>query len=264
MARILPSELSDLDVLCGKDKKCLQAKGSRRFRDIIDQYMPRYIKLETKYSKMSITREIYEVVSQESRFLKFNAAEGVWEEISSNAARDKIGHSLRFSSRAKRRHQKKNKKTHKRSGSFSSTSSSESDSSSSNSTLGNTLDRLLLQSANALRQEPEQPIVSTVEPTFSSNGLDDFLDLELRYENGTTTNVYKSLDDLELLIEQAKLEQPSDDPLDNFMDDIMNVVKAIEAESQQTQHTEEEDSLLTLLSDPVGDWEEDCSVELDL
>lgn len=50
---------------------------------------------------MQITKEIYETLSQSSRFLKFNTLEKVWEEISPMAARDKCGHALRFANRNK-------------------------------------------------------------------------------------------------------------------------------------------------------------------
>jgi hypothetical protein len=43
-----------------------------------------------------ITKEIYDVLSQNSRFLKLNDQEKVWEEITPLQARDKIGHALRF------------------------------------------------------------------------------------------------------------------------------------------------------------------------
>jgi hypothetical protein len=43
-----------------------------------------------------ITKEIYDVLSQNSRFLKLNDQERLWEEITPLQARDKIGHALRF------------------------------------------------------------------------------------------------------------------------------------------------------------------------
>jgi len=59
-------------------------------------YRTRYRTLQTKYDKMQITKEIYETLCQTSRFLKYNDEEKVWEEISPLAARDKVGHALRF------------------------------------------------------------------------------------------------------------------------------------------------------------------------
>ena len=70
------------DVLCGKDRSCALHKGSQHFKSVIDSYRATYQKAHTKYDKMQITKEIYEVLSQNSRFLKFNDQEKVWEEVS--------------------------------------------------------------------------------------------------------------------------------------------------------------------------------------
>lgn len=117
---------TDDDILCGKEKSCIQAPGSIRFRNIINSYAKKYDQAQSKFEKMSLTRQIFDLVSQTSRFLKFNEDEQGWEEISAQAARDKIGHSLRFAGRSSAR---RKKKTHKRSGSISSTSSSGTESS---------------------------------------------------------------------------------------------------------------------------------------
>lgn len=89
------------DILCGKDKQCVAHVGSVRFRGIIDSYRQKYASSLTKFDKMQITKEIYENLTQSSRFLKFNTKEKVWEEISPMAARDKCGHALRFANRVK-------------------------------------------------------------------------------------------------------------------------------------------------------------------
>ena len=84
-----------------QDKQCVAHVGSVRFRSIIESYRQRYANSLTKFDKMQITKEIYETLSQSSRFLKFNTQEKVWEEISPMAARDKCGHALRFANRNK-------------------------------------------------------------------------------------------------------------------------------------------------------------------
>jgi len=78
------------DILCGKDRACALHKGSQRFRAVIDSYRARYQKATTKYDKMQITKEIYEVLSQKSRFLKYVAEDRAWEEITPLAGRDKV------------------------------------------------------------------------------------------------------------------------------------------------------------------------------
>lgn len=99
------------DILCGKDKNCVHAPGSIRFRKIIESYRSRYANCLTKFDKMLITKEIYETLSETSRFLKYNAKEKVWEEISPMAARDKCGHALRFANRLKNKASKKKTET---------------------------------------------------------------------------------------------------------------------------------------------------------
>lgn len=81
------------DVLCGKDKMCLQAPGSKAFRDVIETFVRRYQQADSKMSKMTITKEIEAKFAQtSSRFLKYDANSGFWEQLSSSAIRDKIGH----------------------------------------------------------------------------------------------------------------------------------------------------------------------------
>ena len=43
-----------VDVLCGKDKTCINHEGSRNFRRMIDLYRDRYQKLYFIYSKNSV------------------------------------------------------------------------------------------------------------------------------------------------------------------------------------------------------------------
>ena len=83
---------TDDDVLCGKNKDCVNFPGSVRFREIVDSYAQRYSTASSKFEKMAITKTIYEQVIKTSRFLKYNEGEGAWEEINMMAARDKIGH----------------------------------------------------------------------------------------------------------------------------------------------------------------------------
>ncbi|CAB9517899.1 expressed unknown protein [Seminavis robusta] len=96
------------DVLCGKSKRCVDHDGSRRFRTVIECHRDRYEQALTKFDKTSVTRNIFDSMSQAgSRFLKHNEDLDVWEEISPMAARDKIGHALRFANRVARRRRTK-------------------------------------------------------------------------------------------------------------------------------------------------------------
>lgn len=130
----------DDDVLCGKNKECLEHPGSKSFREVVDRYVERYQQADSKYMKMEITKEIYQHLSQQSsRFLKFNSKTGMWQELTSSAVRDKIGHALRFANRRKRnrrskegasnvsKHRRMNSETSSSSGYESSESSSRSE-----------------------------------------------------------------------------------------------------------------------------------------
>jgi len=44
------------DILCGKDKNCVHAPGSVRFRSIIESYRAKYANSLTKFDKMQITK----------------------------------------------------------------------------------------------------------------------------------------------------------------------------------------------------------------
>ncbi|CAB9528681.1 expressed unknown protein [Seminavis robusta] len=95
------------DILCGKGKKCVAHIGSRRFRAVIESYRQRYSLTKTKYEKMMITKEVVERLQKENcRFLKYDASTMVWEELPTMAARDKVGHALRFANRTTPRRQK--------------------------------------------------------------------------------------------------------------------------------------------------------------
>lgn len=88
------------DVLCGREKLSIDHEGSRHFRTMIECYREKYAKALTKHDKTCVIREIYENLKlARSRFLKRNHELKAWEELNEPAARDKIGHALRFANR---------------------------------------------------------------------------------------------------------------------------------------------------------------------
>lgn len=94
------TELRSNDVLCGKEKNCVNHPGSRNFRAVIDQYALKYNEAITKQQRMEVTKEIYDSLgAQNGRFLKYNSKVKSWVELSSLLARDKISHALRFANR---------------------------------------------------------------------------------------------------------------------------------------------------------------------
>lgn len=72
------------------DKQSVNHEGSKRFREVIEQFIHRYQKAVTKYEKMNLTKEIYDTIKVNSRFLKYNEETPCWEEVTSMAARDKV------------------------------------------------------------------------------------------------------------------------------------------------------------------------------
>ena len=88
------------------DRVCSQHTGSKRFRKIIEQHRRQYQEAPTKFEKMAVTRTLYENLKRTNRFLKLNEETGLWEDISALAARDKVGHALRFANRGNKNSKK--------------------------------------------------------------------------------------------------------------------------------------------------------------
>jgi hypothetical protein len=252
------------DVLCGKSRDCLQAEGSRRFRDIIDTHVASYSRCKTKFEKMKMTSIIYEQVRQDARFLKYDSTQTEWVEITCMAARDKVSHALRFAARAKRRNvnngsNKQRKQTpagHKRSGSISSTNTSEA--------IGNSPFTSDPSFVGKVFRSPEMNVVTITRgnevpeaissddsfssyDSFASDTLDDFLDLE-------RCCATKSDADYRLQLQEEKPVESY--PVGNnfWMSDINKVVKKMEVD-------EDEQSLLSLLTEPMGEWELEGGVQ---
>ena len=239
MTMIIPN---DQDILCGKSRDCLQSPGSIKFRIFIDTYTDRYVNSTTKYAKMTITKEIYEKVSQKSRFLKFNEKENIWEEISVMAGRDKIGHALRFSARATRR---KGKKAHKRSGSLSSSSSSDSGA-------------LGWESFAGQPQHQESSSGSISSSSSSSTALAEpplpCLKLSKMKREATLTS-----DELDVFLQQVSGESKFDSLDFGSVKQIVefglsSMVENLELQQQTPVEPANEVSLSTLLSEPLGEW----------
>jgi hypothetical protein len=43
------------DVLCGKNKECLEHPGSKSFREVVDRYVERYQQADSKVRKMRLS-----------------------------------------------------------------------------------------------------------------------------------------------------------------------------------------------------------------
>jgi len=92
------------DVLCGQSRICANHTGNRRFQVVLDLYAPRYDAATSKQEKMTLTKEIVGCITHSGgRFLKYK--DGLWQEISTVTARDKVSHALRTKVASWRRQQ---------------------------------------------------------------------------------------------------------------------------------------------------------------
>jgi hypothetical protein len=96
------SEPTSSDILCGKDKTYSKHEGNLRFRQLIQDYVEPYQAATSKQQKMHMTKEIVHHLETvwSARFLKMVPGGGgsgtEWQEISTQNARDKTSHALRF------------------------------------------------------------------------------------------------------------------------------------------------------------------------
>jgi hypothetical protein len=88
---------SEFDVLCGRGKSCYHWCGNQRFRTSIEQTLDSYQKSDTKLRKSVIVMEIVDLVRLNSPdgggFVR--EIKGQWYEIGDEAAREKVGQTIR-------------------------------------------------------------------------------------------------------------------------------------------------------------------------
>lgn len=96
---LLPADFhpSEWDVLCGRGKECYNWQGNQRFRSFIDQSLGEYQKAATKLKKSMIVMKIVDAVRMNSPtgtgFVR--ESRGQWFEIGDEAAREKVGQTIR-------------------------------------------------------------------------------------------------------------------------------------------------------------------------
>lgn len=92
------------DILCGQSRICASHPGNRQFQGILEDFADRYDMATSKQNKMYMTKEVVAVIHDiGGRFLKHK--DGIWEEISTVAARDKVSHALRTKVASKKKQQ---------------------------------------------------------------------------------------------------------------------------------------------------------------
>jgi hypothetical protein len=96
----LPSgyEPSEYDVVCGRGKGSYNRPGNKRFRALVASRLPEYQAARSKLDKSmlinTIIDEVHALDDGKAQFIKFTKKEG-WHKISHEAAREKVGHSIR-------------------------------------------------------------------------------------------------------------------------------------------------------------------------
>jgi hypothetical protein len=90
------------DVVCGRGKGSYNRPGNKRFRSIVETYIPQYISARTKMDKSMVLNAIIDQVnsytnpdtSLAAQFVKYTKAAG-WVMIADEHAREKVGHAIR-------------------------------------------------------------------------------------------------------------------------------------------------------------------------
>jgi hypothetical protein len=109
--RILPEDVGDYDVLCGRDKSVFNHVGNRRFRVSLALWIPRYEEAETKSQKAAIIGALCNMLQNEARvrFLKRQEEEGqdgdkivYYVKLNSTQTKKKVGHAIRDMSVARK------------------------------------------------------------------------------------------------------------------------------------------------------------------
>ena len=94
-------ELQPFDVLCGRDKKCYNNIGNRRFRILINSNLPRYLHCPNRASRSAmigaLTKELCccETTCSPIRFFKKQKHNEELIKLDFKGCREKIGHALR-------------------------------------------------------------------------------------------------------------------------------------------------------------------------
>lgn len=98
-------EPKSVDVLCGQSRVCASHPGNQTFQKVLGDFAHKYDIATSKQEKMHMTKAIVSTIHDTGgRFLKYK--DGMWEEISTVAARDKVSHALRTKVASwKRQHQ---------------------------------------------------------------------------------------------------------------------------------------------------------------
>jgi len=89
----------DEDVICSWARQNHSHPGNEKFRQMINEYAPTYLNVNTKYQKSEVIAKIVAEVRNKSSpgvgFVKKDFYSNRWFEVGDEKARDKVGHAIR-------------------------------------------------------------------------------------------------------------------------------------------------------------------------
>eukprot|EP00542_Grammatophora_oceanica_P012177 CAMPEP_0194032924 /NCGR_PEP_ID=MMETSP0009_2-20130614/5762_1 /TAXON_ID=210454 /ORGANISM="Grammatophora oceanica, Strain CCMP 410" /LENGTH=244 /DNA_ID=CAMNT_0038673505 /DNA_START=50 /DNA_END=784 /DNA_ORIENTATION=+ len=112
-SEILPEAYSPSKsaVISGKGKACFNNPGNVKFREIIRKTLPSYRKMSSKMEKTCVLSSIVENIKSSCAdgigFIRKDSGDGRWYELSDDAAREKVGFTLRQAAKTPEGRQRK-------------------------------------------------------------------------------------------------------------------------------------------------------------
>ena len=110
-------ELQPFDVLCGRDKKCYNNIGNRRFRILINSNLPRYLRCSNRKERslmiFALTEELCccTTTCSSIRFFKKQKNKEGLIQLDFKGCREKIGHALRDAASQHNKHNNNSRNT---------------------------------------------------------------------------------------------------------------------------------------------------------
>ena len=99
--------LLEWDVICERSRRASAHPGNQRYQALVRDWRVEYQSTEARQDKTAITRFIIQHVQSEGgRFVSFNKASCLWEELDLTAVHEKVTHALRSGSEEKKQQKK--------------------------------------------------------------------------------------------------------------------------------------------------------------
>lgn len=99
--------LLEWDVICERSRRASAHPGNQRYQALVRDWRVEYQSTKARQDKTAITRFIIQHVQSEGgRFVSFNKASCLWEELDLTAVHEKVTHALRSGSEEKKQQKK--------------------------------------------------------------------------------------------------------------------------------------------------------------